>query len=55
MSAITPPLWLAYMHGEQVASAWTYNLGQHAARVTIRLDTTTFTKGRHELYIGLQS
>jgi hypothetical protein len=50
-----PALWLAYVDGEQVAAAWTDNLGKHAASVTMHLDTTTFTNGRHELYIGMHS
>ena len=50
-----PAVWLAYLDGEQVAVAWTDNLGKHAASVTMRLDTTTSTNGRHELYVGMHS
>lgn len=50
-----PAVWLAYLDGEQAAVAWTDNLGKHAANVVLRLDTTTFTNGKHELYVGMHS
>ena len=54
-SSYYPAVWLAYLDGEQVAVAWTDNFGKHAASVTMRVDTTTFTNGRHELYVGMHS
>ncbi len=50
-----PAVWLAYLDGEQAAVAWTDNLGKHAASVTMRLDTTMFSNGRHELYVAMHS
>ncbi len=50
-----PALWLGYIDGEILASAWTDNLGRHSAAVTMRLDTTRFTNGRHELYVAMHS
>jgi hypothetical protein len=50
-----PAEWLSYVDREQTAVAWTDNLGKHAATVTVRLDTTRFTNGRHELYVAMHS
>ncbi len=54
-SSYYPAVWLAYLDGEQAAVAWTDNFGKHAASVTMRVDTTTFTNGTHELYVGMHS
>jgi hypothetical protein len=50
-----PAEWLAYLDGEQMAVAWTDNTGKHATTVTMRIDTTGFSNGRHELYVAMHS
>jgi hypothetical protein len=50
-----PAEWLAYLDGEQMAVGWTDNTGKHAVEVAMRLDTTRFTNGKHELYAAMHS
>jgi hypothetical protein len=50
-----PAIWLGYIDGEFLNVAWTDNNGKHAASAGIRLDTTKFTNGRHELYVAMHS
>ncbi len=50
-----PAEWLAYIDGEMLTAGWTDNLGKHVAGVTMRVDTTRFANGRHELYIAMHS
>jgi hypothetical protein len=50
-----PALWLAYLDGEQTGVTWTDNTGKHATTVTMRLDTTGFSNGKHELYVAMHS
>jgi len=50
-----PAEWLAYIDGEMLTAGWTDNLGKHAAGVTMRVDTTRFANGRHELYVAMHS
>jgi hypothetical protein len=50
-----PAVWLGYIDGELLGTAWTDNRGRHDASVTMRLDTTRFTNGRHELYVAMHS
>jgi Bacterial Ig domain len=50
-----PAIWIVNMDGEEVASAWTDNAGQHSDIVTIKLDTTAYANGPHELYIAMHS
>ena len=50
-----PALWLAYMDGEQTAVVWTDNTGKNATTVTMRLDTTGFSNGKHELHVSMNS
>lgn len=50
-----PALWLACMDGEQTAVAWTDNASKNTTTVTMRLDTTGFSNGKHELYVAMHS
>jgi hypothetical protein len=50
-----PALWMVNIDGQDVADIWTDNTGQSADTVTAQLDTTVFSNGTHELYIGMYS
>ena len=50
-----PALWLVNVDGENVNVSYTDNSGISANTVTVLLDTTKYTNGKHELYIAMHS
>jgi hypothetical protein len=50
-----PAEWVGYIDGELLTIAWTDNSGKPSQTVTMLLDTTRFTNGRHELYAVMHS
>jgi hypothetical protein len=50
-----PAMWILNVDGKEAAVTWTDHTGQPDTRTRVRIDTTRYSNGPHELYIAMHS